>query len=35
MLELRDSLEQVEFEGRFVIQTVEPSLGDIRQDVLE
>jgi len=35
MLELRDSLEQVEFEGRFVIQTVEPSLSDVRQDVLE
>jgi len=28
MLELRDSLEQVEFEGRFVIQAVEPSFSD-------
>jgi len=28
MLELRDSLEQVEFEGRFVFQALEPSLSE-------
>lgn len=35
MMELRDSLEQVEFEGRFVFQTVEPSLSDTRSDAGE
>ena len=35
ILELRDSLEQVEFEGRFVFQAVEPSLTDVRPDVIE
>jgi len=32
MLELRESLEQVELEGRFVFHAVEPSLSDSRQD---
>jgi hypothetical protein len=32
MLELRESLEQVELEGRFVFQAVEPSLPDSRPD---
>jgi hypothetical protein len=32
MMELRESLEQVEFEGRFVFHAVEPSLSDSRQD---
>jgi hypothetical protein len=32
MLELRDSLEQVEFEARYVFQAVEPSLADSRSD---
>jgi hypothetical protein len=35
MLELRDALAQVEFEGRFVFQTVEPSLTDVRSDSTE
>jgi len=35
ILELRESLEQVEFEGRFVFQAVEPSLADLRQDTIE
>lgn len=35
ILELRESLEQVEFEGRFVFQAVEPSLSEIRQDAIE
>ncbi len=32
MLELRESLEQVELEGRFVFHAVEPSLPDLRPD---
>lgn len=32
MMELRESLEQVEFEGRFVFHAVEPSLSDSRQE---
>ena len=32
MLELRESLEQVELEGRFVFHAVEPSLPDARPD---
>jgi len=32
MLELRESLEQVELERRFVFHTVEPSLPDSRPD---
>jgi hypothetical protein len=32
MMELRESLEQVELEGRFVFHAVEPSLSDLRQD---
>ena len=32
MMELRESLEQVELEGRFVFHAVEPSLSDSRQD---
>jgi len=32
LLELRESLEQVELEGRFVFHAVEPSLSDERQD---
>lgn len=35
ILELRDALEQVEFEGRFVFQAVEPSLSEMRQDTIE
>jgi len=35
MLELRDSLEQVEFEGRFVIQAVEPSFSDSHADATD
>lgn len=35
ILELHQSLEQVEFEGRFVFQAVEPSLADLRQDTVE
>ena len=35
ILELRESLEQVEFEGRFVFHTVEPSLADLRQETIE
>jgi len=34
-LELRESLEQVEFEGRFVSHAVEPSLADLRQETIE
>jgi hypothetical protein len=32
MMELRESLEQVELEGRFVFHAVEPSLSESRQD---
>ena len=32
MMELRESLEQVELEGRFVFHAVEPSLSDSRPD---
>jgi hypothetical protein len=32
MLELRHALEQVEFEARFVFETVDPSLSDSRSD---
>ena len=32
MMELRESLEQMELEGRFVFHAVEPSLSDSRQD---
>jgi hypothetical protein len=32
MLEFRDSLEQVAFEGRFVIQAVEPSVSESHSD---
>ena len=35
MLELRDSLEQVEFEGRFVFQALEPSLSESRSESSE
>ena len=35
MMELRHALEQVEFEGRFVFQTLEPSLSDSRSDANE
>jgi Protein of unknown function (DUF2721) len=35
MMELRESLEQVELEGRFVFDAVEPSLSDSRQDFEE
>lgn len=35
MLELRDSLEQVEFEGRFVFQALEPSLSESRSEASE
>ena len=35
LMELRESLEQVELEGRFVFHAVEPSLSDSRQDVEE
>jgi len=35
MMELRDALEQVEFEARYVFQTVEPSLSDSRSDFNE
>ncbi|HUL33014.1 MAG TPA: DUF2721 domain-containing protein [Candidatus Eisenbacteria bacterium] len=35
ILELRNSLEQVEFEARFVFQTVEPSLAGSRRDANE
>lgn len=34
-MELRESLEQVELEGRFVFHAVEPSLSDSRQDTEE
>lgn len=32
LMELRESLEQVELEGRFVFHAVEPSLANSRQD---
>jgi hypothetical protein len=32
MMELRESLEQAELEGRFVFHALEPSLSDSRQD---
>jgi len=32
MLELRDSLEQVEFEGRYVFQTLQPTLSESRSE---
>jgi len=35
MLELRDSLEQVEFEGRYVFQTVQPSLAESHAESTE
>ena len=35
ILELRESLEQVEFEGHFVFHAVEPSLADLRQETIE
>ena len=35
LMELRESLEQVELEGRFVFHPVEPSLSDSRQDTEE
>jgi hypothetical protein len=35
MLELRDSLEQVELEARFVFRAVEPSLSDSHSDPTE
>jgi hypothetical protein len=35
VMELRESLEQVELEGRFVFHAVEPSLSDSRKDAAE
>jgi hypothetical protein len=35
MMELRESLEQVELEGRFVFHAVEPSRSDSRRDAEE